>query len=291
MDFSQYVITASYFTASTEGGLSPYWWVCLVAISAFFLCVFGLQAAALFIIAKREGYAHKWMAFIPFVSTYYIGVCSQKNRVFKGFSTKIVGLITAISEAALFICSVLFYISCFNLSAAGCLTLEVAEPYYVPQLTLGIVPGYLNWAEVCAVYLEEIVYWFGLVLSFFEILLLAAFFQTYGARHYFWFTLLCVVFPVQGIIMFVIRKNKGMNFRDYLRGEQERRYRMYRQYSGQEFNNNPYNQNPYSRGYYGQTPPEQPHYPDDRPSQPEDPFAEFGGNSGDPFDGSDDNFH
>ena len=292
MDFSQYVMTASYFTATTEGGLSAYWWVYLVAISAFFLCMFGLQAAALFTIAKREGYKHKWMAFVPFVSTYYIGVCSQKNRLFKGLSTKVVGLVTAIMEAALFACSVVFYVACFQLSAAGSLTLEISA-FYMPELNLGGVPAYLDWAEACAIYLDQIVYWFDIVLSLFEIFLFAAFFQTYGARHYFWFTLLCVLFPVQGIIMFVVRKNKATSYREYIRGEQERKYRMYRQYTEQDFNNNPYNQNPYSRNQYrgdygNQTPPEQ---QNNYHSAPEDPFAEFGSDSGDPFDNSNDNFH
>jgi len=295
MDFSQYVIVASYFTPT------PYWWTYVLAISAFILCMFGLQAAALFIIAKREGYKHKWMAFVPFVSTYYIGVVSQNNRVFKGFSTKVVALITAILEAALLGCSILFYVACFKLSAGG--YLQLSEDPYHPLEIIGFIPPNLVWAGNCVKYLEDITYWFDLVLSLFEILLLAAFFQTYSARHYFWFTLLCVLFPVQGIIMFIIRKNKALNYRDYIRGEQERKYRMYRQYSGQDFENNPYNQNPYSRNQYRgdyDEPNPSGQRQDGRqngssnggnPAAPEDPFAEFGSDGGDPFDGPDDRLH
>ena len=95
----------------------------------------------------------------------------------------------------------------------------------------------------------------------FEVFTLSAFFQTFAARRYMLFTITSVLFPVQGIIIFILRNNSGMNYREYIRREQERQYRMYQQYRRQQsFDQNPYNQNPYSRnpydGEYGDAPPQ-----------------------------------
>ena len=117
-----------------------------------------------------------------------------------------------------------------------------------------------------------------------QVLLLSAFFQTYASRRYFIFTLVSVIVPVQGTIFFVIRNNKGLSYRDFMRAEQERRYRTYQQY--QQQNPNPYNQNPYSHNPHAGNQPYDDGQP--RPTPPEDPFSEFGGGSGstnsDPFD-------
>ena len=74
MDFFQY---ASYAAAFTDT-----FWIQFLIGGLCFALVFAFQAIALFIIASREGYKNKWMAFIPFLNTYYIGVCAQKNKFY-----------------------------------------------------------------------------------------------------------------------------------------------------------------------------------------------------------------
>ena len=103
-----------------------------------------------------------------------------------------------------------------------------------------------------------------------QIILLICFFQTYASRRYVLFALTSVLFPIMGILFFIVRNNKGVNYRDFIRAEQARQYQQYQQYQ-QNFNQNPYNQNPYNRNPYNNPPPS-------NGGSGSDPFDEFGGN-------------
>ncbi len=283
MDFSRYIIVSSYFVTD------KLWWLPIVCVGAFFAVVFALQAIALYTVASRSGYKNKWMAFVPFLSTYYIGVCAQKNKIFNRVDARIFSAVAAVMEFLLLGGSIVYYVAILLLARSGCLEITINEmTSMVLAEIVGSIPNNLFWAEWCFNNLYDyILSWFSLLFMFVQVLLLSAFFQTYSARRYFIFTVASALFPIQGIIFFIIRNNKGYNYREYLRLEQERRYRTYQQFQQQNFSQNPYNQNPYSRngesGPYGGY--------DNRPSggvKPEDPFAEFGGSSrtdnSDPFD-------
>lgn len=286
MDFFEYASVAQIFVNTNT------WYVPLIVGGLCFLAVFAFQAVGLFIISGREGYKHRWMSFVPFFNTYYIGVCGQKNRAFKSVDTRIFSLIAAILEVILVVGFVLFYVAETALIDAGCVYEVVQENAYgfsLPEYVLKNVPPSLAWAGWCFEYLDKYILSFvQLAFLVFEVFTLSAFFQTFAARRYMLFTITSVLFPVQGIIIFILRNNSGMNYREYIRREQERQYRMYQQYRRQQsFDQNPYNQNPYSRnpydGEYGGAPR------NDAPSgngSSDDPFSEFGGNSGndDPFD-------
>lgn len=253
---------------------------------AFFLVLFAFQAIALYTVAKKAGYKHRWMAFVPFFSTYYIGVCGQKNKSL-GMSAKLVGILAACMEVLLCAGFTLHYVG-----------YSFAEPYIeYEQVPIYGIPFlqpmpiklpddklYLSWAVFCFETLLTILEWVQLIYIFLQVMLVSAFFQTYAARRYFLFTVCSVLFPIQGILFFVVRNNAGMSYRDYIRLEQERRYRIYRQYNEQ---NNMYSQNGYNApprgGYndgYGNG------YADNRnrPENNDDPFGEFGnGHDDDPF--------
>ena len=109
MDFFEYASVAQIFVNSDT------WYVPLIVGGLCFLTVFVFQAVGLFIIAGREGYKNRWMAFVPFLNTYYIGVCGQKNRTFKSVDTKIFALIAAILEVLLVVGYVLNYVARFLL--------------------------------------------------------------------------------------------------------------------------------------------------------------------------------
>lgn len=299
MDFFEYASFASVFANKL--------WVQLLVGGLCFAIVYIFQAVALFVIAGREGYRHRWMAFVPFFNTYFIGVCGQKNRTFKSVDTKILALSAAILEFILFVAYIVYYAAFAELSLANCIhpyTETNVNGWESTILAVENVPDNLKWAEWCFNVLYNannqylgIIFWVDLVFLFLQVLVLAAFFQTYASRRYMIYTITSVLFPIQGILFFVLRNNRGMNYREFLRREQERQYRMYQQYQQQNFNQNPYNQNPYSRNPYNGYPPEgsnqnpqngQP-YGNGNSSQgsPEDPFAEFNGgnkNGGDPFD-------
>ena len=260
-------------------------WVQLLVGGLCFLIVFIFQAVALFTIATREGYKNRWMAFIPFFNTYYIGVCAQKNRFYK-IDTKLIGLCVAVFGFVLF-AGFLVYTIAKNLVTPYLVEIEspnVLGPYY----ELVGVPENLAWAAWICKYLNRyILKYLDLIYILLEIVLLICFFQTYACRRYVLFTVTSVLFPIQGILFFVVRNNKGVNYKEFLRNEQARQYRMYQQYQQQNFENNPYNQNPYGRK------PDEPNgqgqNPYNTPNQtpPEDPFDGLGGgsNSGNsPFD-------
>ncbi|MDE6597048.1 MAG: hypothetical protein K2K60_00220 [Clostridia bacterium] len=281
MDIFEYASTASYF--------SNLLWVQLLVGGLCFLIVFIFQAVALFTIATREGYKHRWMAFIPFFNTYYIGVCAQKNRFYK-IDTKMISLVAAIFEFVLFACFILYYVGCYyvapyeeKIEATNMFGMQMAEYRLNDQ-----VPANLAWAAWIYNYMYRyILKYLNLVYMLLQIVVLICFFQTYACRRYVLFTITSILFPIQGILFFVVRNNKGVNYREYLRNEQARQYRMYQQYQQQNFENNPYNQNPYGRK--PDMPPGEGQNPYNTPSQtpPDDPFGDLGGggnSGGSPFD-------
>ena len=257
-------------------------WTAIIIGLFFFVTVYVLQTIGLYTVASREGYGHKWMAFVPFFNTYYIGVCGQKNKFFN-LNTKKIAIVAAVLEFLLFCGFVLFlaaYLSLYEFleleveSGESLMRLELFSRSVSPNIA-AVTPE-LDWAVWC--YKDLYIYiisWLSLVYDFILIVVLNCFFQTYSARHYFIFTLASIFFPVQGIMIFAVRNNKGMSYAEYMRRLQEQMYRQYR--NQQTYYRDPYN-NPYSGDYR-----QPPHNYDSSGQQeeqyrrpPEDPFSEFG---------------
>lgn len=292
MDFFEYASVAQIFVNSDT------WYVPLIVGGLCFLTVFVFQAVGLFIIAGREGYKNRWMAFIPFFNTYYIGVCGQKNRTFKTVDTRIFSLIAAILEVLLVVGYVLNYVARFLLISYNLIEyVDSTNGYglmWQTEVLSSSIREYpeLFWAGWCFEFLDKFILSFmELAFLVMQVFTLSAFFQTFAARRYMLFTITSLLFPVQGILIFILRNNSGMNYREFVRREQERQYRMYQQYRQQQsFDQNPYNQNPYSRnpyeGEYGENGSNTENGNPQRKDTPDDPFSEFGnGNNGnDPFE-------
>lgn len=273
--------------------LKRYLWAYLVIGGCLYALLYALQAAALYTIAKRGGYKKKWFAFVPFLNTYYIGVVSDKNNVFRT-KAKNVSLIAAIIEGVYCILGILYYVAMYLIFNGG-----YAEPIYetlVYGTQFEVLAGYelnlpdnLAWAGWVFSHLQDyVLYWVQLVYVILKVFLLVAFFRTYSAQRYVLFTVLSVLFPIAPIFMFAVRNNRGMNYVEYIRGQQQRQYRMYQEYmrnsgqggfdgqNGANYGGNPYN--------------------NQRPSAPpDDPFGGLGsdgrnsgggqsGSSDDPFD-------
>lgn len=291
MDFFKY--------ASYAWQLTDTLWLQLLVGGLCFAVVYVFEAIALFTIASREGFKNKWMAFVPFFNTYYIGVCAQKNKFYK-IDTKKIGIAAAVFEFVLVALNVLFLVAqiiMINSNVSPTVTATWLGESYFYQLDR--VPSDLKWAAWIYNYMEEyILSVLELLYLIVQIILFISFFQTYASRRYVLFTITSILFPIHGILFFVVRNNRGVNYRDFVRAEQARQYRMYQQYYQQNYNRNPYDrnsydQNPYNRNPYdgnsygnpsGGTPPS---------GAPEDPFGDLGGRgttgstSGDsPFGGS-----
>ena len=292
MDFFEYATIADNFVNTDT------WYVPYIVGGICFLIVFVFQAVGLFIIAGREGYKNRWMAFVPFLNTYYIGVCGQKNRTFKSVDTKIFALVAAILEVLLVVGYIVNEIAFRYLNTADLLKpIEDTAGYGFWSSTVEKLDRQalltkhpeLLWAGWCFDFLDIILSSFSLAFLVMQVFTLSAFFQTYASRRYMLFTITSILFPVQGILIFILRNNAGMNYREYMRKEQERQYRMYQQYRQQQhFDRNPYNQNPYSRNPYedygGNSESNGSVNNQSSGGTADDPFSEFGGNNNEPFE-------
>ena len=280
MDFFEYASIADIMNQTFSGTINlP---MAFIVGALCFAVVYIFQSVGLFTIANREGIKNKWMAFVPILNTYFIGVCGQKNRFLK-VDTKIIALIATIAEALLCVLWALYYIALAQLISSGGINVNAIQDSYtglydVYMEASEIVASNLNWAAWYISYYNIFIGIINLVYLFTLIIILNCFFQTYAAKHYFLFTITSIFFPVQGILIFAVRNNKGMRYADYIRTIQERAYRQYR--NQQNFNQNPYNQNPYTQNTYSNDynrPPYQGEYqPDQQQKAPEDPFSEFG---------------
>ncbi|MGN0805660.1 MAG: hypothetical protein ACI4MC_01370 [Candidatus Coproplasma sp.] len=256
-----------------------YYWACLIVGGVAFLALYSLEAVALNSIAKNNGFKHRWMAFVPLLNTYYIGVLAEKNKTFNA-KTKYFSLALAILETigvALSIAYSVAVIELFNTSYIK----AVPEPFYntagefVGSLFTGKyevenLPASLNWAwwvfNNVNNYFLSIIDLISIVLSVF---VLSAFFRTYSPRNYMIFTIFSVIFPVKAIFMICIKNNKAVNYVDYMREMQKRQYDAYQQYMR---NNGGYNNGGYNGGYNGAG--------QGQASKPEDPFGGLGEQSG-----------
>lgn len=147
------------------------------------------------------------------------------------------------------------------------------------EYSLEGVPENLAWAAWMYNYMYRYILRFvDLLFLLCQICLLMTFFQTYSCRRYVLFTVTSVLFPIQGILFFVVRNNKALNYKEFLRSEQARVYRMYQQQQQQNFNRNPYSRNPYNQNPYTDSPNND--STEYGGSAPEDPFGDLGGSGG-----------
>lgn len=293
MDFFQF---ANYFLdimfMSSSANPANKLWICMLVGSLCFLIVYIFLVCGLWTIAKRERLPHKWMIFIPFVNTYYIGVCSQKNNVYN-IKSRHFAIATAVFEAVLAAGFVLYFVSAFAMWDYIEWRPEFygeTIAYYVPDTLVG-VPESMQWLAWIFANLRFILSLVDIVYVVLKLLLLTAFFRTYAARQYLLFSIVGAILPLAGILVYAVRNNKGMNYMDYLRQVRERNYRMYQQQYGNPYNQNPYNgqggynnqggynggyNNGYNGGYnnngYGGQGPSQ-------GSSAPDPFDEYGSSS------------
>ena len=236
MDFFKYTSIAVEFAPKEL-------WVQLLLGGLCFAIVFIFEAIALYTIAVRNGYKNKWMAFIPFFNTYYIGVCSEKNR-FYNVSTKTIGLATAILEVVLV---GLYTFSLVSSTLIDPYLVEVEDTYLgmsviTYQINVDAVPENLKWAAWVFMYMDRyILRIVNLIFIILDMILLICFFQTYASRRYVLFAVTSILFPVMGILFFIVRNNKGVTYKDFVRAEQAKQYEQYQQYRQQNYNN-PYNQ-------------------------------------------------
>lgn len=285
-----------------------YMWAYLAIGGCVFAVIYILRAVALYTIAVREGFKNRWMAFVPFFSTYYIGVVSEKNTVFR-VKAKYVSLAAAVIEVIYCALAILYYVAMYLVFKGG-----YAKPVYETMVyfgkqmevltgyDLGELPANLSWADwVFSNFSDYILSWVQLAYVILNVFLLISFFRTYASPRYVLFSVLSILFPIGGIFMFAVRNNRGKNYVEYLKEQRQRQYRMYQEYMrGQGGMDGQNGQGGSNYGSYyggGQGDP----YAQQRPqTPPDDPFGDLGssnggdrsgnggGTSGEPYDPFDD---
>ncbi|MBE7088985.1 MAG: hypothetical protein E7370_05700 [Clostridiales bacterium] len=264
-------------------------WQQIFFAAIIFIGFFAFQAIALFVIAKREGYKHCWMAFVPILSTYYMGVCSQKNKV-GSFSTKKFAIIVAVVELVA-VASYLLYFVSESLVTDFLVDIVYATPYeFLPVQIITdysyspLLPSNLIWATYVYDYANFFISFIDLAYYVLNFILLISFFKTYAPRNYYLFALVSIFLPLKGVFAFVVRNNKGKSYADYIRDERERQYYIRQQYYQQNFNNNPYGNGPSRGNGYGYTSHDEYYnqngYNQNRSAHSEDPFGDFNSNGG-----------
>lgn len=276
MDFFQFASYAEIFVTSTV--TDNRYWICLLVGALCFLIVYVFQVFGLITIARREGYKHKWMIFVPILNTYYIGVCAQKNKVY-GMKASTFALVTSVLEGILVVGYIIYYVAVF-LCWDYVLWAEyndISNFVYAAGFNSDM-PSSLEWLGWMFMYGNDyILYWLELLFIIAKLLLLTAFFRTYAAPRYLFFSIVGALLPLTGILIYAVRNNTGMSYADYIRRQREKNYRMYQQqqqqnqYNQNPYNQNPYNQNPYNQNPYGQSP--------QGGAQAPDPFDEYGSSS------------
>ncbi|MDE5789132.1 MAG: hypothetical protein K2H78_01815 [Clostridia bacterium] len=273
-----------------------YMWAYLLIAGLVFAMLYVFKAVALFTIARREGYKNRWMAFVPFVNTYYIGVVSDKNRIY-GSKPQYISLAAALVEAAYAGLGILYYVAKFLIFKGGYAAPEYSTFVLAGGTTMEIpngsynavnLPESLDWAWWVLSHLQDyIMYWVQLAYIILNAFVLIAFFRTYASSRYILFAILCVLLPVTGIVMFAVRNNKGKNYIEYIKEQQQRQYRMYQEYmrNGQGGQFGP--GGPYGQGgsYYGGN--ADPYAQQRQNTPPDDPFGGLGASDGSSQNGGD----
>ncbi len=241
---------------------------------AIWAALFVLQGFGLRAMANRRGFKKTWRAFVPFVNILLMGELAGTCSFF-GKPVKRAGLLAMI----------------FQIVATLILGTQMAAQVYlyIAHGAPTLVDGIEVWNNLTRFSL--VVYntynIFSLFASLAQIIceimffiLLVGLYKNYNYKNHMLFGFLSLLVPVSRmIIIFVLRKNKYINYEELMRARRDAYIRQQQQY-GQQYGQGGYGYN----DNYGA--PERPQQP-----VPEDPFEEFGssGNAGaekpdEPFD-------
>ncbi len=238
--------------------------IILIAILslALYVTLYLLRSIGLYNLAKRNGVKHGFMAWIPAVWVYVVFRLIKEYRVFNFSFDKCAVIFTVIFGVSAGLSLVYnfftFFPYAFYFFEGGQITVVSTE------LGMGLITdsNFINHFNVPAINIIcDICYYFSgildLMMIVIEVFAFIALFKKFKPENYILFSVLAVLglFP---IFVFVIRKNKAINFNEYMRN----RY----------YYNNPYGANPYANNT--------------QPPRVEDPFDEYAdknGNSSEPF--------
>lgn len=239
-----------------------YWMCVLIGAGILYLVCHILGAIGLQRIAKTLNIRGAWMAYVPFLNTYFTGKIAGETQFF-GQKIKRAGLYAMLFE----ILYVGLQISTIVLTFCGLNHLD-----WHAIVDGELQSNYPLWFENASLYINAFstLARCGLLIFFFA--LFFEFYRKFYARSPFLMTFLSAVLPFRGITIFAVRKNKPIDYAAYVR----RRAEEYAQANHDDRNAPPDPFSDFGRGTrndHGGSNTEHGH--DDHDNTPPSPFSDF----------------
>ena len=283
IELAGFILQFSYPYAKTVYGFSIPAYIALIVAGGVFLALHACKAAALFIMAKKQGKKKLlWCAFLPFANTFLIGELGGEVK-FGNLRLKHVGVVAMLAELVFVACRG-FVLGYYAYAFHNGLTYFEVENNMIGW---GFNEGVLTDGMYTALNACEIA---GYILSF---VVLIAFifvnigiFRKYAPDSYIWMVVLCALLPpVEGILLLVFARRTPVDYEKYMRERIEAIRRRQQAQYGPYGPYGPYGQNPYGQN---QNPYGQNQNPYGQPQQgsaqgneaPPDPFGEFSDQKG-----------
>ncbi len=219
MEFFNWLSVPQYVLQYAFGGISiSQIYICLgVAGALYFICLM-LGGLGLYTMGTRAGVKHAWLAFLPFANTYYTGKIAGDTRFF-GAKMKRAGLYAMIVEIVYVGLEVLSLVISFTLSNPAFYETQVVGDQY--RRTLANVPPQYAWMVSGMTWVPLLSTFVFLALAVFLCAVYNALYRKYYARSPFLMTILSVLLPVRGFILFAVRKNKPVDYEELMRKRME----------------------------------------------------------------------
>lgn len=282
IELAGFILQFSYPYAKTVYGFSIPAYIALIVAGGIFLALHACKAAALFIMAKKQGKKKLlWCAFLPFANTFLIGELGGEVK-FGNLRLKHVGVAAMLAELVFVACRG-FVLGYYAYAFHNGLTYFEVENNMIGW---GFNEGVLTDGMYTALNACEIA---GYILSFAALIAFIfvniGIFRKYAPDSYIWMVVLCALLPpVEGILLLVFARRTPVDYDKYMRERIEAIRRQQAQY-GPYGPYGPYGQNPYGQN---QNPYGQNQNPYGQPQQgsaqgneaPPDPFGEFSDQKG-----------
>ena len=276
IELAGFILQFSYPYAKTVYGFSIPAYIALIVAGGVFLALHACKAAALFIMAKKQGKKKLlWCAFLPFANTFLIGELGGEVK-FGNLRLKHVGIVAMLAELVFVACRG-FVLGYYAYAFHNGLTYFEVENNMIGW---GFNEGVLTDGMYTALNACEIA---GYILSF---VVLIAFifvnigiFRKYAPDSYIWMVVLCALLPpVEGILLLVFARRTPVDYEKYMRERIEAIRRRQQAQYGPYGPYGPYGQNPYGQN---QNPYGQPQQGSAQGNEaPPDPFGEFSDQKG-----------
>lgn len=276
IELAGFILQFSYPYAKTVYGFSIDAYIALIVAGGVFLALHACKAAALFIMAKKQGKKKLlWCAFLPFANTFLIGELGGEVK-FGNLRLKHVGVVAMLAELVFVACRG-FVLGYYAYAFHNGLTYFEVENNMIGW---GFNEGVLTDGMYTALNACEIA---GYILSFVVIIAFIfvniGIFRKYAPDSYIWMVVLCALLPpVEGILLLVFARRTPVDYEKYMRERIEAIRRRQQAQYGPYGPYGPYGQNPYGQN---QNPYGQPQQGGAQGNEaPPDPFGEFSDQKG-----------